>query len=75
MLVLTRKAGEVIDVIHKPSGQQFAIVLVDGGRATLGLEAPEEFYFIRREVLERNQGGESSSERTGGRTFAKESDQ
>lgn len=55
MLVLTRKEGEVIDILA-PGGQKLSIMLVEvaRGKVRLGISADKQFAIYRRELLEPN---------------------
>lgn len=55
MLMLTRKAGEVI--AFPDLGIRIVVVDVDRHRAKIGVEAPRDIKVVREEILTSNQGG------------------
>ena len=58
MLVLSRKTGESIQI----DDNIFVTVSeVKGGRVRLSIDAPRSIRIVRKEVLERDFGGEPSS--------------
>lgn len=53
MLVLTRKAGERIQIEHNGEMAELVVIRIEGDKLRLGLEAPQSFKFVRTELLDR----------------------
>lgn len=55
MLALTRRSGEEIVIIDRESGEQIGVAVVEhkGHQIRIGIEAPQRFEIVRRELLDR----------------------
>ena len=62
MLVLSRKAGESINV---GDNVRLTFLKMRGGEVRVGFDAPPEVRIVRSELLERIEAGESISELRG----------